>query len=230
MNKPLTSTEEPAGETQALVVLNKLERTKFKDLEKTISEGMTTFVDVGSALLEIRNSRLYREDFDSFEDYCRSRWDMSKQHAIRLIQSSQVMENIGKAGYVPRAESVVRPLVNLEPEKQKKVWDEIKKRVGTSKEVTARLVIDTARSFGFTPLQNPGRPPGSKSAPNGAKAKKNGTVTVEDAPEEAGGLTNGQRRRLISSIDAWFRAWEPKNDKATPQQVVKSLKQIILNA
>ena len=58
--------------------------------EAVIERGLATFVEVGAALLRIRDGRLYRETHATFEDYCRERWGMSRIHAHRLIEASEV--------------------------------------------------------------------------------------------------------------------------------------------
>lgn len=55
-----------------------------------IESWLRTFVEVGEALMEIRDARLYREGFGSFEDYCRERWSFSRVQAHRLIEASEV--------------------------------------------------------------------------------------------------------------------------------------------
>ena len=49
--------------------------------EATIERGLETFHEVGAALLEIQDGRLYRETHAAFEDYCRERWQMSRRRA-----------------------------------------------------------------------------------------------------------------------------------------------------
>ena len=44
--------------------------------EAVVSMGWHTFVDVGLALPEIRDHRLYREEFDDFDTYCRAKWQL----------------------------------------------------------------------------------------------------------------------------------------------------------
>ena len=58
------------------------EKTKLAECEKVIERGRIIFQEVGSALLEIRDSRLYRESHKTFEDYCQEKWSMSKTHAL----------------------------------------------------------------------------------------------------------------------------------------------------
>ena len=80
---------------------------------------MSTFVDVGKALLQIRDSRLYREKHDTFEAYCKERWGMARQTAYQLMEGSKIAENVRNCGQTPKTESVVRPLSGLEPEEQR---------------------------------------------------------------------------------------------------------------
>ena len=73
--------------------------------------------------LEIRESRLYRNGYETFEDYCRDRWDMTHQHADRLIASSNVIENLTPIGVIqPVNESQARPLTRLVAPLQIEAW------------------------------------------------------------------------------------------------------------
>lgn len=64
------------------------ERGHLADLERTIEQGLRTFVAVGSALREIKEAKLYRESFASFGDYCRQRWGFSRGRAYQLINEA----------------------------------------------------------------------------------------------------------------------------------------------
>jgi hypothetical protein len=52
---------------------------------------MQSFVEVGAALIEIRDAKLYRDGFDTFDDYCSERWDFSRQRAYQLIDASALV-------------------------------------------------------------------------------------------------------------------------------------------
>ena len=95
--------------------------------EEVIEEHLQTFVDVGLALLEIRDSKLYRQYFETFEDYCQKRWKMTVGRAKQLISSVKVISNL-KSGtdtiVSPTHESQVRPLAPLSKEEQKEAWTE----------------------------------------------------------------------------------------------------------
>lgn len=99
------------------------ESKRLLELEEVIERGLSTFIQVGEALAEIRDSRLYRVQFSTFEEYCREEWEMSKTQANRLIAGSEVAENLTPNGVTPRAESQVRPLTQLPPSEQPKAWE-----------------------------------------------------------------------------------------------------------
>jgi hypothetical protein len=61
----------------------------------TIKHGLQTFVDVGAALLEIRDSKLYRKEYGTFEEYCNKRWGWQRNYANKLIRAAEVVENLG---------------------------------------------------------------------------------------------------------------------------------------
>jgi hypothetical protein len=121
--------------------LTQTETSKLADLEQVIERGKNTFVEVGNALSEIRDSRIYRATHATFEDYCRERWDWSKRSAYQFIAAAEVVENVRNCAQKPTTESQARPLAKLEPEQQPAAWEkaqDIAKEEG--KPVTARHV------------------------------------------------------------------------------------------
>jgi hypothetical protein len=104
--------------------LTKTETSHLLELETVIERGQKTFVEVGNALSEIRESRLYREHFATFEDYCRERWGWERRHAYRLIDAAAVSENVSHGTQTaPASERQARPLAKLDtPEQQQAAW------------------------------------------------------------------------------------------------------------
>jgi hypothetical protein len=102
--------------------LEKLEQVVFTELE-----GAIRFAD---ALATIRDERLYRAQFETFEVYCRVKWQMQARSVRRLIDQAKVLgvvsepDEIGSAWTVPASPSVVRPLIGLPPEHQRQAWRE----------------------------------------------------------------------------------------------------------
>ncbi len=101
---------------------------------------------VANALLEIRDSRLYRQQFPTFEAYCRERWGFERRQAYRLIDAAAAVNNVSNwTQTVPQTESQARPLTRLEPEVQREVWKEVIAET-THEEITARVVEEKANS------------------------------------------------------------------------------------
>jgi hypothetical protein len=95
--------------------------------EHIIRKGLDTFVEVGTALLIIRDQRLYRSTHKSFEAYLGDKWEITARQANRLIGAGSVVENLKRDQLVssqptsiPKNEAQARPLTALSPEKQVK--------------------------------------------------------------------------------------------------------------
>jgi hypothetical protein len=116
--------------------LSKDERSALEAYERTIEAGLQTFIEVGRALLAIRDGKLYRADYGTFEEYCQRRWGVSRPYAYQLMDASVVVENVSAiADIIPINEAQARPLTRLDPEAQRQVW---------------REVVDTAPARGIT--------------------------------------------------------------------------------
>lgn len=102
-----------------------VETARLAELETVIERGLATFVDVGNALLAIRDARLYRQSHDTFEDYCRGRWGMSRPRAYQLIQAAEIGSNLSTIVDTPPRESQLRPLAKLEPDLQREAWQRV---------------------------------------------------------------------------------------------------------
>lgn len=102
-----------------------IETTRLAELETIIERGLATFIDVGNALLAIRDARLYRQTHGTFEDYCRERWGMSRIRAHQLIEAAEVSTNLLTMVNTPVNERQIRPLAKLEPEQQREAWQRV---------------------------------------------------------------------------------------------------------
>jgi len=96
-----------------------------------IDSGWSTYVQVGLALATIRDRRLYRQEFTTFEEYCRSRWEYGRRYINQLISAAQVFTSLGANGsQKPIYERQVLPLVGLTPEQAQLAWDKAVQRAG----------------------------------------------------------------------------------------------------
>lgn len=127
--------------------MSALEQTdrSLEELESIIERGLETFVEVGQALLEIRDGRKYRErKFMTFEDYCKERWGFRRETADRYIRSAEVVAVINPIGLVPPSnDAQARELAPLldDPRILTEAWTEVQERAAAEdKPVTAALV------------------------------------------------------------------------------------------
>lgn len=107
-------------------ILNIEESHELERCEVVIKQGLKTFIEVGQALMTIKEKRLYRIGFKTFEDYCVERWAISKPRAYQLIDAANVIIGLSTiVDILPQTESQTRPLTSLKPEIQKEVWKEV---------------------------------------------------------------------------------------------------------
>ena len=110
--------------TGELAILTAEQEIELDRCEAVIRRGLDTFVEVGTALLKIRDGDLYKRDYSTFEDYCRERWGFTRMHASRMIAAAEVVENVTDRLQIhpPANIEQTRPLASLEPEQQREAW------------------------------------------------------------------------------------------------------------
>lgn len=82
---------------------------------------MEEFYYTGMKLKEIRDDELYKEDgFQTWENYCRERWEWSRPYVSRLITASEYREKISTVppGHGEWTEKTVRELTRIPDKKQ----------------------------------------------------------------------------------------------------------------
>lgn len=136
-------------------------------LETTIAKYLAGFYEVGYALMTIKDNRLYRDKYKTFEEYCTGRWAFNRRYADRLIRASYVIDNLksnddgftddqedqdqivpAKPNWpkdlihskLPATESQVRPLTKLPNDIQKKVWNLTLESAAGGERITAKDV------------------------------------------------------------------------------------------
>ncbi len=114
--------------------------SRFAELESVIQRGLATFVEVGAALTEIRERRLYRDGFTSFEQYCKDRWGFNRQRAAQLIGAARLSTIVDSP--LP-SEGVARELAPLKNDapRLRAAWAEVvaEKPKPTAQDVRAVL-------------------------------------------------------------------------------------------
>lgn len=108
------------------------------------------------ALVQIRDERLYRAEYGTFDTYCERRWGKSASRMNQLIQAAKVVKNLTEGpgqqvgqdgqsqaqddqlvGQLPNTKQAVELARLDDPEDQREVWAEV---VSSGEPVTAKRV------------------------------------------------------------------------------------------
>lgn len=121
---------------------------RLAELEEIVARGLSTFIEVGNALLEIRESKLYEQTHITFETYCNEKWAMGRSYANKLILAAQVGTTVPIA--TERQARELAPLLD-EPDHLREAWAEV---VALHPEPTAAQVREVVeRHRPFLPIQ-----------------------------------------------------------------------------
>lgn len=134
---------------------------RLAECEAIIVTGLKSFYEVGKALMEIRNDKLYLEPgaYETFDEYCIKKWKFSKQRAYQLMDSytiyrelesrNETYEKSTIVDVLPATETQVRELSKIkDPEKRAEVWNEVvKNSEEQEKPITAKDVQVAAAKY-----------------------------------------------------------------------------------
>lgn len=186
--------------TAAVATLNPAALVTLADCEQRIERGLRTYVDVGLALGEIRDSRLYKGTHDTFEAYCRERWNFSDRRASQFIEAASVVPKILGTGLpAPVVESQARALAAVPEPERAEVWREAVDR--TDGKPTAKIVAEVARER--TAPETPATPSAAAGSTSPEPAPRHLSVAPEPAPsttaarELAGEIARDSERRAV---------------------------------
>ena len=94
--------------------LTNAQRHKLRENEEKITRGARAWLDMGTALTDIRDNRLYRETHNSLEAYCWEKFRLERSVTYRLmdaVRRYQVLRPIADRLNIQfSAESQLRPL------------------------------------------------------------------------------------------------------------------------
>ena len=111
--------------------LSATERAFLHEREKIIERGSRVFVEVGTALAEIKNyeNGVLVRRYGGFDQYCKERWGFGLTYGYRLMDAAKVVMELSPRGenaaeaVLPTSEKQVRELTRLEsPEHRREAW------------------------------------------------------------------------------------------------------------
>jgi hypothetical protein len=140
--------------------LTEFEQADLCACEEVVGSGRNSVVQVGLALGRIRDLRLYRAEFDSFEAYCQAKWQYGRRYVDQLISAAQVFTRLRafSSDQKPEHETQVRPLVGLTPDQAQRAWEQAVAKAG-GRRITARMVKSAVNQLGLAPQTQSGRAP-----------------------------------------------------------------------
>ena len=136
--------------------LSEMEQIEYQACEAVLMMSSRSFVDAGQALGRIRDLRLYREEFNTFEEYCRAKWEYGRVYAHYLIAAAQLFTHLlsNCEHRKPDHESQLRPLAALPPEQAQLAWESAVQEAG-GRRITAARVKAAVKQLGLAPATPP---------------------------------------------------------------------------
>ena len=105
-----------------------LATTALRECEAVIESSME---NAGMALRRIKADKLYRVEFSTFEDYCQTRWNMTRVHTNRMLEHQRVNELLEPMGsLLPTGERQTRPLGAIPDADKATVWNDAVEMAG----------------------------------------------------------------------------------------------------
>lgn len=127
--------------------LTRKEKNALEVCEEVIRTGLEEFRRVGEALQRIRDEKLYREEYDTFKEYCREKWDISSSYSYQLSQASEVAQQIESSGGNPPTISSHAAKLHIISSEEYRIeaWEEVQRVFGGT--ATAKDVQTIARKY-----------------------------------------------------------------------------------
>lgn len=175
--------------------------------------GLQSFTEVAEALTTIREKRLYKSQYTSFQQYCDKRWHFNREWADRLILAAgMVNQSLPDAGVTPEniailkdsSANTVLALRKVNPKKVNNVvGDSV--RSANGKPITPSIVKKEVARVTHKPLPRTQPPP---------------RRVDETHP-------------ILTAMEAWFQKQQPLwayGQPQTPRFVFESLMQVVRKA
>jgi hypothetical protein len=128
------------------------EQAALDRCEAVIAAGVETFVQVGNALAEIQAGKLYRQHYDTFEEYCRDRWDIGRGRAYQLVSAAKITAELSTVvDKPPTNEREARAIAKATPADRPRVIERADQLAGDGSR-TAKHIEQAASEIAETEL------------------------------------------------------------------------------
>jgi hypothetical protein len=135
--KPAKSTKPTPDAPKSEIIMGPMtpaELNRYRALKEELASQLdiinTAFIKAGRILRQIRDERLYRGEFDTFEQFCRLMVGKDKRYVNRIIQAHGVVEELMLQGVreseLPNNERICREQANYPMPDIKKIYSRAK--------------------------------------------------------------------------------------------------------
>lgn len=193
-NQPVTSNSQPSDPPSSQLdsaALTPDEEERYLADLKTIRKGVAVFYEVGKALERVKDGKLYRSDYPTWDKFCKAELANSTRHADRCIESAKIVEDLldGESdkpfievlaeveNALPKNEAQARPLKRLKTrEERKKAWSLVQQKARErSQPITAEIIIEAVNEVSPKKVKTEPKPKSD------SKAKASPTKSQDDA-------------------------------------------------
>jgi hypothetical protein len=207
-------------------------RRTFQQNEAIIARSMESFLDVGNALVRIRDDKQYLGPYKTFEEYCQRRWGFSRPRAYQYIESAGVVGDLSTIVDIAPNSSGKTPIPAPSNEAQARVIAEASDDAQVRKRIWREAVVIAPKDADGNPnitasvvkkAANKIVPPKPKK-PAKAKAPKpvtpgeydDGVIDdligklsrcIEARAEALGQLQTATHRSMRNSLEAFQKTW-----------------------
>jgi hypothetical protein len=179
---------------------------RLAELEPIIERGLSKFVEVGKALLEFSDQRLYRQTHPTFKDYVEDKWKISVSRAYRMCEAAEAVKML-PIGQQPEVknERQARELAKAQPEMRAKVLEQ----AAASGRVTTESIRKSVHLLKLPPASS-----SAGCAPDCAsKERPKDQASEEDRPHVVArveAMSNAQAHDCTEADGAGERRFHPR--------------------
>jgi len=199
-----TSNNQPSDPTSSLfdsAALTPDETERYLADLKTIRKGVAVFYEVGKALARIKDGKLYRLDYTTWDEFCKAELDNTTRHADRWIEGAKIIDDLREGesdmpfidvvaeveNSVPKNEAQARQLKRLKTrEERKKAWTLVQQKASERNQpITAEMIIEAVNEVSPKNVKTEPKPKSeSKAKASPAKSQNDAGRVVPKPPDQ----------------------------------------------
>jgi histone H3/H4 len=186
--------------------LTSSERGVLDGMEMIIERGKRAFLEVGTALMTIRDSRLYRAEYKTFEDYCQTRWGFGLSQTYRLMDAAKIALDLSPIGEILN-EGTAREFVSV-PKEDRPAVAEAAKAIAVEhgrETINSRDVKEAKERYTFTRTEEVRTEPEKPRLTNDQMSRLNlarrGQSQVANIKTDSALIEEAEREGIYCRID-----------------------------